>query len=132
MTSLPNDGGDVFEALATVAELGEGTVLARVKSTGEAICLIRHRGEVSAVSGICTHEHFSMAQSDLLPDGTLQCAWHGARFDRRTGEVKQVPAAAPLPIYQVRIEGDRIMVGARCPRTGARYEASTAKIEETA
>jgi len=132
VTSPPNDGGDVFEALATVAELGEGTVLARVKSTGEAICLIRHRGEVSAVSGICTHEHFSMAQSDLLPDGTLQCAWHGARFDRRTGEVKQVPATAPLPIYQVRIEGERIMVGARCQRAGGRYEASAVKIAEPA
>lgn len=132
MTSLPNDGGDVFEALASVAEVGEGTILARVKSTGEAICLIRHQGEVSAVSGICTHEHFPMAQGDLLPDGTLQCAWHGARFDRRTGEVKQVPATAPLPVYQVRIDGDRIMVGARCPRAGARYVASAAKIAETA
>lgn len=114
--------------MATLAELGEGTILSRVKSSGEAICLIRVQGEVSAVSGICTHEHFSMAQGDLLPDGTIQCAWHGARFDRRTGEVKQVPATAPLPVYRVRIDGETVMVGGRCERTGPKYQPSVAKI----
>jgi 3-phenylpropionate/trans-cinnamate dioxygenase ferredoxin subunit len=69
-----------------------------------------------------------MAQGDLLGDGTLQCAWHGARYDCRTGEVKQVPATSPLPVFQVRLEGESILVGPRCPRIGGRYEASTVRV----
>ncbi len=125
----PLEGEPEFEAVASVSDLAEGTVLQRVRSSGDAICLIRYRNEVSAVSDICTHQHFSMSLGDLLHDGTLQCAWHGARFDCRTGEVKQDPATAPLPVFQVRIEGDTILVGPRCPRIDGKYEVSTVRVQ---
>ncbi len=118
-----------FEALASLSELAEGAIVQRVRSTGEAICLIRQRGQVSAVSDICTHQHFLMSQGEVLEDGTIQCAWHGARFDCRTGEVRQGPAIAPLPVFAVRMEGDAVMVGPRAERIGARYVASTARVE---
>ena len=86
-------------------------------------------GQISAVSDICTHQHFSMSLGDLLPDGSLQCAWHGARYDCQTGEVKQVPATSPLPVFQVRLEGDMVLVGPRCERTGAKYAASTVRVK---
>jgi 3-phenylpropionate/trans-cinnamate dioxygenase ferredoxin subunit len=117
-----------FEPVAFLAELAEGTVLQRVRSSGDAICLVRHNGEISALSDICTHQHFSMSQGDLLEDGTLQCAWHGARYNCRTGEVKQVPATSPLPVFQVRLEGDKILVGPRCQRIDGRYETSTVRV----
>jgi 3-phenylpropionate/trans-cinnamate dioxygenase ferredoxin subunit len=118
----------VFEAVASVAELAEGTVLQRVRATGDAVCLVRHNGEISALSDICTHQHFSMSQGDLLEDGTLQCAWHGARYDCRTGEVRQVPATSPLPVFQVRLDGDTILVGPRCQRIDGRYEKSMVRV----
>ena len=118
-----------FEAVAVLGELGEGSVLQRVRASGEAICLVRHGGQVSALSDICTHQHFSMSQGDLLADGTLQCAWHGARFDCRTGEVRQGPAESPLPVFVVRVEGDTILVGPRSERRGPRYESHAAKVE---
>ena len=119
------DGESAFEAVASLAELAEGTVLQRVRATGDSVCLVRQNGEISALSDICTHQHFSMSQGDLLEDGTLQCAWHGARYDCRTGEVRQIPATSPLPVFQVRLDGDRILVGPRCQRIGGRYEKST-------
>ena len=119
------DGESAFEAVASLAELAEGTILQRVRATGDAVCLVRQNGEISALSDICTHQHFSMSQGDLLEDGTLQCAWHGARYDCRTGEVRQIPATSPLPVFQVRLDGDRILVGPRCQRIGGRYEKST-------
>jgi 3-phenylpropionate/trans-cinnamate dioxygenase ferredoxin subunit len=122
------DQDSVFEAVASVSELAEGTVLQRVRATGDAVCLVRHNGEISALSDICTHQHFSMSQGDLLEDGTLQCAWHGARYDCRTGEVRQVPAASPLPVFQVRLDGDTILVGPRCQRIDDRYERSTVRV----
>lgn len=114
--------------MASVAELGDGMVLQRVRPSGDAICLVRYNGEISALSDICTHQHFSMSLGDLLADGTLQCAWHGARYDCRTGEVKQVPAISPLPVFQVRLEGDTILVGPRCKRLDGKYEASTVRV----
>jgi 3-phenylpropionate/trans-cinnamate dioxygenase ferredoxin subunit len=117
-----------FEPVASLGEVPEGTVLQRVRSSGDAICLVRHNGQISALSDICTHQHFSMSQGDLLEDGTLQCAWHGTRYDCRTGEVKQVPATSPLPVFQIRLEGETILVGPRCPRINGEYEASTVRV----
>jgi 3-phenylpropionate/trans-cinnamate dioxygenase ferredoxin subunit len=117
-----------FEAVASLGELAEGAVLQRVRSSGDAICLVRQNGEISALSDICTHEHFSMSQGDLLADGTLQCAWHGARYDCRTGEVKQIPATSPLPVFRIRLEGETILVGPRCQRIDGKYEASTVRV----
>lgn len=117
-----------FEPVASVGDLADGTVLQRVRPSGEAICLVRHNGEISALSDICTHQHFSMSLGDLLEDGSLQCAWHGARYDCRTGEVKQVPATSPLPVFQVRLAGDTILVGPRCRRIDGKYEASTVRV----
>ena len=122
------DGSPEFEPVASVGELTEGTVLQRVRSGGDTICLVRHNDEISALSDICTHQHFSMSLGDLLHDGTLQCAWHGARYDCRTGEVKQVPATSPLPVFQVRLEGDKILVGPRCLRIDGKYETSTVRV----
>ena len=117
-----------FEAVASVSDLADGTLLQRVRSSGDAICLVRQNGEISALSDICTHQHFSMSLGDLLDDGTLQCGWHGTRYDCRTGEVKQVPATSPLPVFQVRLEGDQIFVGPRCTRVDGKYEPSTVRV----
>lgn len=117
-----------FENVASLSDLAEGSVLQRLRLGGDAVCLVRFRNEISALSDICTHQHFSMSLGDLLDDGTLQCAWHGARYDCRTGEVKQVPATSPLPVFQVRLEGDQILVGPRCKRIDGKYEASTVRL----
>ena len=105
---MPHDG---FEKLASIDDIPEEGVLAVVRSDGQRICLIRSRGKVSAVSNTCTHQEFEMSLGDVLPDGTIQCAWHGARFDCSTGEVKQCPALFPLPTFEVRLEGSKVMVG---------------------
>jgi len=122
------EAGSEFEAVASVSEVVEGTALQRVRSTGDAVCLVRFNDEISALSDICTHQHFSMSQGDVLSDGTLQCAWHGARYDCRTGEVRQEPATSPLPVFQIRLEGDKILVGPRCKRIDGRYETSTVRV----
>jgi 3-phenylpropionate/trans-cinnamate dioxygenase ferredoxin subunit len=107
-----------FENVASVDDVPDEGVLAVVKTNGQRICLIRSQGRLSAVADNCTHQDFEMALGDVLPDGTIQCAWHGARFDCSTGEVKQGPAITPLPVFDVRIEGSRILVGSRS--TGGR------------
>jgi 3-phenylpropionate/trans-cinnamate dioxygenase ferredoxin subunit len=102
-----------FENVASVDEVPDEGTLAVARSDGLRICLIKSRGRISAIADNCTHQDFEMNLGDILPDGTIQCAWHGARFDCFTGEVKQGPAPVPLPVYEVRIEGDQVLVGAR-------------------
>lgn len=100
-----------FENVASISEIPDEGVLGVVRPDGQRICLIKSQGRVSAVADNCTHQDFEMALGDVLPDGTIQCAWHGARFDCATGAVRQGPATRPLPVYEVRLEGDRVLVG---------------------
>lgn len=100
-----------FEMVATVNQIPPEGVLAVVKSDGQRVCLIRSHGRVSAVADNCTHQDFEMSLGDVLPDGSIQCAWHGARFDCMTGAVKQGPACDPLPMFELKVEGDDILVG---------------------
>ncbi len=100
-----------FEKVASLEQIPEEGVLAAVTAYGERICLIRSRGRVSAVADNCTHQDFEMSLGDVLPDGTIQCAWHGARFDCATGEVEQGPALTPLPVFEVRVDGSDVFVG---------------------
>lgn len=102
-----------FENLASVNDIPDEGVLGVTRSDGQRLCLVRSQGRVIAVANNCTHQDFEMSLGDVLPDGTLQCAWHGARFDCATGEVMQGPALSPLPVFEVRIEGQSVLVGPR-------------------
>jgi 3-phenylpropionate/trans-cinnamate dioxygenase ferredoxin subunit len=102
-----------FEYLADVSELAAGTLLDVERSDGEEVCLFNYRGTIGAVSNICTHAEFLISDGTLRNDGTLECAWHGAQFDCRTGRVCRGPAEDPLPVYPVQIDGTRVLVGPR-------------------
>src|SRR5512138_1407436 len=105
-----------FENVASVEDVPDEGTLAVTRSDGRRICLIKSQGRISAVVDNCTHQDFEMALGDVLPDGTIQCAWHGARFDCTTGAVMQGPALRPLPVYEVRIDGDRVMLKSGEPK----------------
>lgn len=105
-----------FENVASVDDVPDEGTLAVVRSDGARICLIKSQGRISAVSDNCTHQDFEMNLGDVLPDGTIQCAWHGARFDCATGEVRQGPALTPLPVYEVKVDGTRVLVTRGAPQ----------------
>jgi 3-phenylpropionate/trans-cinnamate dioxygenase ferredoxin subunit len=117
-----------FEAVARVDEVPDEGAFGVVKSTGEPICLIRHAGRITAVSDRCAHQEFAMSLGDVLADGTIQCAWHGARFDCATGAVRQGPATEPLPVFAVRVENGMVLVGTMSPRSGDGHVISEAWI----
>ncbi|HEY4130046.1 MAG TPA: Rieske 2Fe-2S domain-containing protein [Gemmatimonadaceae bacterium] len=100
-----------FEYLADVADLPDGMLIGVHRSTGENICLFNFRGTIGAVGNECTHAEFLMSDGTLRNDGTLECAWHGARFDCASGRVCRGPAEDSLPVYPVRVEDGRVLVG---------------------
>lgn len=80
---------------------------------GAPVCVFNYRGVIGAVGNRCTHADFLISDGVLHGDGTLECVWHGARFDCRTGAVRRHPAEEPLPVYEVRTDGGRVLVGAQ-------------------
>ena len=104
-----------FEDVAAVADLAEGEMLAVELGDGAPVCVFNHRGVIGAVGNRCTHADFLISDGVLHGDGTLECVWHGARFDCRTGAVRRHPAEEPLPVYEVRTDGGRVLVGVRRP-----------------
>lgn len=117
-----------FEVVARVSQIADQATLGVTRSNGERICLIRRGTRITAVQDICTHQEFAMSAGDVLADGTIQCAWHGARFDCATGAVKQIPATDPLPVYEVMVEGDQVLVGDMRSRASDGFEPSVAEI----
>lgn len=102
-----------FEYLADVDDLPEGATLGVKRSDGLEVCLFNYRGTIGAVGNECTHAEFLLSDGSLRNDGTLECVWHGARFDCRTGRVCRGPAEDPVPVFAVRVENGRVLVGPR-------------------
>jgi 3-phenylpropionate/trans-cinnamate dioxygenase ferredoxin component len=102
-----------FSRVAMLSDVPDGVLHAVETPTGERVCLLNLGGEIRAVSDLCPHQGFPLSAGELLPDGTVECVWHGARFDCRTGAVRQGPATDDLPVYEVRVVGDEIWVGER-------------------
>jgi len=108
MSQEPN-----FHAVANAEDVAEGDLLSVTTPSGVPVCLVRHRGELFAVSDCCTHSEFPISDGSLRPDGSLECTWHGALFDCRTGAVRKGPAEDPLPVYEVKVEDGKVLVGPR-------------------
>ena len=100
-----------FHDVAEAAALVPGELLGITLPDGTSVCLYNDRGEIGAIGGECTHGQFPMSDGVLIGDGTIECVWHGARFDCLTGAVRQAPATDALTAYQVRVDDDRVFVG---------------------
>ena len=112
-----------FTRVASLSDLPPGSLLAVETAAGERVCLVNHGGEVSALSDVCTHQAFPISAGELLEDGMVECVWHGARFDCRSGAVRRGPATDDLPVFEVRVENGEIYVRSGSSGDGATGEA---------
>jgi ferredoxin-NADP reductase/nitrite reductase/ring-hydroxylating ferredoxin subunit len=80
-----------------------------VQVDGESICIVNVEGKYYAIGNICTHEGGPLADG-TLEDYEVECPWHASKFDVRTGEVKEPPASEPEPVYQIKIDGNKILI----------------------
>jgi glycine betaine catabolism B len=73
------------------------------------ICIANIDGKYYAINNVCTHE------GGPLADGTLEgyeveCPWHGSKFDVRSGAVTNPPATERETTYEVKVDGDNILI----------------------
>jgi glycine betaine catabolism B len=85
------------------------TQMKEVEIDGQKVIIVNIDRKYYAIGSICTHE------GGPLADGTLsgyeiECPWHGSKFDVRTGEVTNPPANEPEPCYEVKVDGNQILV----------------------
>jgi 3-phenylpropionate/trans-cinnamate dioxygenase ferredoxin subunit len=91
----------------TVDELDDGDA---VKLDVEPpIAVFNVDGEYFALDDTCTHDKSSLA--DGYVDGDqVECAWHFAKFCIRTGTVLTPPATVSVGTYDVKVDGNQVLV----------------------
>ena len=98
-----------FVKVAQVDELSPGEMLV-VEVGEERILLANVEGNIYACDDICTHAESSLSEGDLKGE-EVECELHGSAFSLITGEALTPPATESLRVYQLRIEGQDILVG---------------------
>ncbi len=74
---------------------------------GGRLCLTRRGDTVTALDDRCPHAEFALSAGELLADGSVECAWHGARFDRATGAQLDGPPCGAVRVHDVLLlDGD--------------------------
>jgi nitrite reductase/ring-hydroxylating ferredoxin subunit len=98
-----------FIQVATRDQIPLGRRLA-VWAGGRKVLLYNVGGEYHATDEQCTHRECSLAEGPFSGK-VVTCPCHLARFDVTTGEILSPPATIPLPTYEVKLEGNRVLVG---------------------
>ena len=81
---------DLDERQVTVVETPHGSLAVGISD-----------GQPFAVSNRCRHLFASLGKGRVVGDGCLECPWHAARFDVRTGAMTRGPQGAFKPLANV-------------------------------
>ena len=99
---------DEWHKVAKKGDLGEGEVLgATIGDKQVAVYLIG--GALLATDNICTHAYACLSDG-YLEDGIIECPLHAGRFEVKTGKALGAPVTENIAVYQVKLEGDDILV----------------------
>jgi 3-phenylpropionate/trans-cinnamate dioxygenase ferredoxin subunit len=95
--------------LASVQDVPPNTLLS--VDLGEfKVCLANADRRFNAFQDNCSHRDFPLSAGSIHGGATIECAWHGARFDMATGKAIRLPAIKPIRTYEVTVDGDDILV----------------------
>ena len=99
---------DGFIAVAKTGDVPPGGMI-RVAVDREPIMLAHIDGRFYAMRDVCGHRNAPLSRGKL--DGHIvECPLHFAQFDVRTGKLVDGPISADVPAYEVRVEGDTVLV----------------------
>jgi 3-phenylpropionate/trans-cinnamate dioxygenase ferredoxin component len=104
----PGDATEGYVRVASLEDVPPNTLL-HVDVGDERVCLANADGQIYAFRDNCTHRDFPLS-AGTIEDGTVECTWHGARFDMATGRATQLPAIKPVRTYEVRVDDGEILI----------------------
>lgn len=97
-----------FVSVAKITEIAAGIV--KVVYVDDApVGIANVDGQFYAFADVCTHDDGPVAEGPLV-GCVIECPRHGAQFDIRTGAVLRLPAVMPIPVYDLKVDGDEIKV----------------------
>ncbi len=103
---MPED----FVKVAETGQLAPGRMMLVELGRFERILLVNLDGGYYAVEELCPHSGAALSEGEL--DGeAVECPLHDSVFNVKTGRVLTPPAEENLVVYQVRIEGNDILIG---------------------
>jgi len=94
--------------VAQTSDLAPGTSKV-VQADGHSIGLFNVEGTFYAIDNTCTHRGGPLGEGELSGE-TVECPWHGAHFNVKTGAVTRPPAPAGVRSFPVKIEGNDVLV----------------------
>jgi 3-phenylpropionate/trans-cinnamate dioxygenase ferredoxin subunit len=96
-----------------LADLPPGTAK-RFDVDKRRIAIVRCDDVLYAIGDTCTHADFSLSEGEVYCDEReIECWKHGSTFSLVTGEPQSLPATRPVPVYDVEVDGDDIVVTLR-------------------
>jgi 3-phenylpropionate/trans-cinnamate dioxygenase ferredoxin subunit len=97
------------------AKVEPGTAV-RLDGGPDGVCLVRIGEDFYAISDRCSHADYSLSEGDIdVEDCSIECWKHGSAFSLRDGSPQSLPATQPVPVYEVRREGEDIVVSDGAP-----------------
>ena len=97
-----------YKRVGSVNDLNNGEAK-KIEIDDKKIALFRIDGDYFATDDTCTHEKASLSEGEI-DNETVTCPHHGARFNIKTGQAMSLPAMFPVKTYQIKIDGDNIMI----------------------
>ena len=97
-----------FVPVTRASELSPGA-MTWVAIDRERVLIANVGGTFYALRDVCGHRHAPLS-TGTLHGYVVECPLHFAQFDVRTGKLLSGPAAADVPTYQVRVEGETVYV----------------------
>ena len=97
-----------FVKVAKTSEIADQSATC-VEVEGKQIALFNLGGEFYAIDDTCTHRGGPLSEGSVDGD-QVECPWHGAHFNIKSGEVTGPPALEGVTKYTVRLVGDAIEI----------------------
>jgi len=97
-----------FVPVAKTGDVPRGAMIV-VAIDRERIMIANVDGQFYALRDMCGHRNAPLSRGRL--EGCIvECPLHFAQFDVRTGKLVDGPISADVPAYEVRVEGDTVLV----------------------
>jgi 3-phenylpropionate/trans-cinnamate dioxygenase ferredoxin component len=96
--------------VCSVKEVDAGSAR-RFDVDGYKLCVVHIGDNFYVIDDTCSHADYSLAEGDVWEDDReIECPKHGSTFSLETGEPQTLPATSPVAVYDVKIDGDDVVV----------------------
>tara|TARA_B100000959_G_C14963775_1_gene616864 strand:+ start:2004 stop:2315 length:312 start_codon:yes stop_codon:yes gene_type:complete len=94
--------------ICNLNEIPEDT-LQKKEIEGHSIILIRKNNVVHVIEDQCSHMNYPLSDGELDHD-EIECLYHGAKFNIKSGKPTCLPATEDIKIYEVIIKDEEVFI----------------------